>query len=141
MIEQERIPRRFGAHASVIQFLAWFIYGSVPDGGITSKAVMLASLLFWTCAASLLWWHDGRASRVDLFFLRWGLLAFVLIGTPQLRPVVQSWAWLELVLIPPTAVLIVMPLLYLVVRGFGLSSFFDELGPGSPCDDKPPPEV
>src|SRR5437879_306103 len=86
MIQQDGRPWRFGIHASVIQLLALFLAGLSLDGGITEGACTLASLQFWTCSASLLWWHDGRASRTDLFFLRWGLLAFVLVGTPLLRP-------------------------------------------------------
>jgi hypothetical protein len=81
------------------------------DGGITQGAFTLASLLIWSCSASLWWWHEGHASRVDLFFLRWGLLAFVLIGTPLLRPVVERWAWLLPLLSPGLAVLIVVPLM------------------------------
>src|SRR5437773_11575302 len=82
MIQQERIPWRFGIHASVIQLLALFIAGTSVDGGTTLNASALASLGFWSCAVSLLWWHRGRASRTERLFLRWGLLAFVLIGTP-----------------------------------------------------------
>jgi len=74
---------------------------------------------------------------MDLFFFRWGLLAFVLIGTPLLRPVVEWWAWLPLVLLPSIALLLAASLLYLVTRVFGLRSPFDELGPGSPFEGGP----
>src|SRR5262249_4670640 len=131
MIQQDRMPWRFGTHASVIQLLALFITSTSLDGGITQGAGTLASLLFWICSASLLWWHEGRASRVELFFLRWGLLAFVLIGTPLLRPVVERWAWLLPLLYPGLALLIVVPLMYLVTRVFGLRSPFDDAPPAS----------
>ena len=130
MIQQDRMPWRFGTHASVIQLLALFMSAS-PDAGINQGACTLASLLFWTCSASLLWWHGGRVSRMDLFFLRWGLLAFVLIGTPLLRPVVERWAWLLPLLSPGLALLLVAPLMYLVTRVFGLRSPFDGTPPAS----------
>jgi hypothetical protein len=115
MTEQQRRPRRFGVHASIIQLVAFFTIGSSPDGGTTQMATTLASLLFWTCSALLLAWHRGRISGLELFFFRWGLLLFVLIGTPLLRPIVQEKEWLAVVLDPGTAVLLVMPFLYLVV--------------------------
>ena len=133
MIQQERMPWRFGTHASVIQLLAWLTIGAALDGGITEGAFALASLLFWAFSATLLWWHEGRVARVELVFLRWGLLAFVLIGTPLLWPIVERWAWLPLVLIPCMAVLLVASLMYLISRIFGLRSPFD----GTP----PPPEA
>src|SRR5437867_3331810 len=114
MIQQEQIPGRFGPHASLIQLLALFMTCTIIDGGITQGACTLASLLFWTCSVSLLWWHDGLVSRMELFFLRWGLLAFVLIGTPLLWPVVERWAWLLPLLYPGLALLLVAPLLYVV---------------------------
>jgi hypothetical protein len=138
---QEQIPRRFGAHASVIQLLALFITGTSLDGGATLNSCALASLLFWTCAISLLSWDGGRTSHVKLFFLRWGLLAFVLIGTPLFRPVVQEWEWLAVVLLPAEAILLVGSLLYLTTRIFGLRSPFDELGLDSTLNDKRPPQV
>src|SRR5262249_52735396 len=101
------------------------------DGGITEGACALASLLFWTCAASLLWWHEGRASRVDLIFLRWGLLAFVLIGTPLLRPVVEQWESLLPLCYPGLALLMVGLLMYLVARVFGSRSPADGTPPAS----------
>src|SRR5262249_39853753 len=125
MIEQDRMPWRFGTHASVIQLLALFIRGTTLDGGITQGACTLASLLFWTCSASLFWLHEGRPSRFDLFFLRWGLLVFVLIGTPLLRPVVEQWESLLPLLSPGLAALIVVPLMYLFTQTFGLRSPFD----------------
>jgi hypothetical protein len=109
------------------------------DGGTTLNACALASLLYWACSVSLLCWRRDRASRLDLLFFRWGLVAFVLIGTPLLRPVVEEWAWLPVVLSPGIALLLVASLMYVVVRVFGLSSPFDELGLGSPFDGKPPP--
>ena len=139
MIQQERKPGRFGTHASVIQLLALLIANTGLDGGTTLYACALASLLFWTCALPLLRWHRGRASRAGLLFLRWGLLPFVLIGTPLLWPVVSQWEWHVVVLAPGIAVLFVMSLMYLVVRVFGLASPFDELGLDLPVDGKPPP--
>jgi hypothetical protein len=133
MIQQDRMPRRFGTHASAIQLLASFIASSTLDGGITDGACTLASLLFWASSASLLWWHEGRTSRLELFFLRWGLLAFVLIGTPLLRAVVERWGWLLPLLYPGLAALIVVPLMYLFTRVFGLHSPFD----GTPPPDRP----
>src|SRR3954468_4260199 len=106
MSQQDRMPCRFGAHASAIQLLTWLIAGTALDGGITEGGWTLASLLFWTCAASLLWWRQGCPSRVDLVFLRWGLLAFVLIGTPLLRPLVGRWEWLLPLLYPGLAALL-----------------------------------
>ena len=138
--QQQHVPRRFGAHASVIQLLASFIIGSALDGGSTQNAGTLASLLFWTCAASLLAWRRDRASGIDLFFLRWGLMAFVLIGTPLFRPVVQEWEWLAVVLLPGAAILLVGSLLYLTTRIFGLRSPFDEFGLDSTLNDKPSPQ-
>jgi hypothetical protein len=129
MLPQEPMPRRFGAHASAIQLLALFIAGVSLDGGTTLNACALASLLFWTCSVSLLLWHDGRASRLYLVVFRWGLLAFVLIGTPLLRPVVEQSAWLPLVLNPGIALLLVMSLMYVVTRVFGLDSPFDGTPP------------
>ena len=139
VIEEERMPRRFGAHTSVIYLLAWLILGSAMDGGITQNAVTLASLLFWTCAAALLTRCRGRASGIGLLFLRWGLLAFVLFGTPVLRPVVRWWwEWLNLALLLCESIMFVMSLFYLVVRVFGGQSPFDKVGLESPCDDQPP---
>src|SRR5262245_62548060 len=139
MIQQQRMPWRFGTHASLIQLLALFIAGSSPDGGTTLDACALASLLFWTCSASILFWHRCRGSRMALLSLRWGLLAFVLIGTPLLRPVVEQSAWLALLTSPVIALLLTASLLYVVVRVFRLRSPFDELGLGSPVDGKAPP--
>lgn len=129
MMQQERIPWRFGAHASVIQLLALFAGLISLDGGATEEACTLASLLFWACSVSLLLWHRGRASPLDLLFFRWGLLAFVLVGTPLLRPVVQHWSWPPLVLYPSMALLLVASLMYLVTRVFGLRSPFDDMPP------------
>jgi hypothetical protein len=131
MIQQDRMSCRFGTHASVIQLLSWVIVGTSLDGGITEGAWTLASLLFWASAAAALWRCEGRPSRIDLFFLRWGLLAVVLIGTPLLRPVVARWEALLPLLYPGLAVLLVMPLMYLVTRLFGLSSPFDDPPPAS----------
>lgn len=130
MIQQKPIARRFGTQASLIQLLTLFIGGSSLDAGITQNACIVACLLFWTCAIILLWWHEDRISLVDLFFLRWGLLPFSLIGTPLLRPIVAEWEWwlewwLRPVLSLGLAVLLVMPLMYLVTRIFGLNSPFD----------------
>src|SRR5262245_17885770 len=141
MTQHERMPWRFGTHASVIQLVALFVTSTSVDGDTTLNACALASLLFWSCSVSLLFWHRGRASRIDLLFLRWGLLAFVLIGTPLFRPVVELWAWLPLVLTPTVAVLLVVSLMYVVVRVFRLSSPFDELGLESPFERKRPPEA
>jgi len=82
MIEQQQKLRRFGVHASAIQLLALCVAGSFMDAGTTQNAGTLASLLFWACSALLLAWRRDRASDIDLLFLRWGLLPFVLIGTP-----------------------------------------------------------
>jgi hypothetical protein len=123
------MPWRFGTHASVIQLLALFMASTLLDRGITQGACTLASLLFWTCSTLLLWWHDGRASRLEVFFLRWGLLAFLLLGTPLLLPVVERWEWLLPLLSPGLALLLVAPLMYLVSRVFG---------PRSPLDGTPP---
>jgi hypothetical protein len=140
MTQQEQMPWRFGTHASVIQLLALLITGGTfADADKTLNACTLASLLFWTCSISILLWHRPRPSRMDLLFFHWGLLAFVLIGTPLLRPVVGWWAWLPLVLNPSIALLLVMSLLHLVVRVFGLGSPFDGIGLGSPFDGTPPP--
>jgi len=123
------MPWRFGTHASVIQLVALFITGLSVDGETTLSACALASLLFWTSAVSLLLWHRGRASRMDLFFLRWGLLAFVLIGTPLVRPVVERSEWLLPLLYPGLALLLVASLMYLFTRVFGLRSPFDDMPP------------
>src|SRR5262245_35897421 len=131
MIEQSRLPLRFGIHASINQLTTWLLTGTVLDGGVTQGAFTLASLLFWICAVSLLWWHESHASRFDQFFLRWGLLAFVLFGTVLLRPVIEWWTWLFVVLYPVLAALIVLPALYLVIRAFGLRSPFDDAQPPS----------
>jgi hypothetical protein len=133
MIQQEGTPRRFGTHASVIQLLAWLTIGTILDGGFAQGAFTLASLLLWTCAVSLLWWREGRPSRADLFFLRWSLLAFVFVWTPLLRPVVKRWEWLLPLLYPGLAALIVVPLVYLFTRIFGLRSPFD--GPPPTSED------
>jgi hypothetical protein len=125
----------------VIQLLAWLIIGSALDGGATQSAFTLASLLFWACASTLLAWRRDRASGIDLLFLRWGLLSFVLIGTPLLRPVVQTWDWLAMVLLPGAAILLVGCVFYLIARIFGLPSPFDELGLDSTVDDKRSPQV
>jgi len=120
-------PQRFGTHASAIQLLALLIAGSVMDGGRTLSACTLASLLFWTCTVSLVAWR-GCGSGIDLLFLRWGLIAFAMIGTPVLRPVVEEWNWLDPVLLPGTAVLLVVPLLCLITRAVGFHSPVDNVG-------------
>lgn len=131
MIQQDRMPGRFGIHASVIQLLAWLITGIVLDRGITQGAFALASLLFWICSAALLWWRDGYSARADRFFLRWGLLAFVLVGTPAFRLVLERWEWLLAFLYPVLAALIVLPLMYLMTRIIGIRSPFDGPPPTS----------
>lgn len=125
MVQQVRIPLRYGIHASIIQLVAWLLTSAMLDGGRTQGAFALASLFFWICAASLLWWRQNQTSRFDQFFLRWGLLAFVLVGTPLFRPIVEWRSWLFVVINPLLAILIVMPVLYLVVRAFGFRSPFD----------------
>jgi hypothetical protein len=133
MIQQEPVPQRFGPHASLIQLLALFLANTGMDCGKMEEACTLASLLFWTCAGSLLWWRDDRVSPRELLFLRWGLLPFVLIGTPLFMPVVAWWKWSSVVLLPGMALLLVAPLMYLVTWVFEL---------GSPSAGKPrPPEV
>jgi hypothetical protein len=129
MVQQDRMPLRYGTHASVIQQLALFVTGSSMDGGTRLNACALASLLFWTCSISLLLWHRGCASRKDLFFFRWGLLVFLSIGTPWFVPVVERYGWLPLVLNPSIALLFVATLVYLVTRVFGLRSPFDDMPP------------
>ena len=131
MVQQARMPRRFGIHASVIQLMAWLITATVLDRGITQGAFAVASLLFWICAALLLWWHQGYPSRVDQVFLRWGLLAFLLIGIPAIRPILELWEWVGAMFYPVLAALLVVPLIYLICRAIGLRTPFDDAPPTS----------
>jgi hypothetical protein len=131
MTQNDRTPRRFGIHASVIQLLALLSTGAIIDRHITEGALTLASLLFWACSASLLWWRDGRPSVVDLFFLRWGLLPFALIGTPLLRPIAEQFEPLLFLLYPGEAALVVVPLMYMFARIFLLRAPVDGTPPAS----------
>ena len=124
MIQSGKVTGRFGIHASVIQLLGWALTSAL-DAGITQGAFALASLLFWVCAASLLRWRRGLLSRVEQLLLRWSLIPFIVIGTPLLRPMFGRWEWLQALLYPVLAALIVLPLMYLVARLFGWQSPFE----------------
>jgi hypothetical protein len=125
------MPWHFGIHASAIQLLALILADTALDGGIDGRACTLASLLFWTCSTLLLRMRGCCPWYGGLLFLRWGLLAFVLIGTPVLRPVVQQWEWLHPLLDMGESVLFVVPLMYLVTRILGLPSPFNGTPPAS----------
>jgi hypothetical protein len=90
MIDQAQMVRRAATQALVIQFSALFLASTVMDAGTTADACLLAGLLFWACWVSLMLCHRGKPSRLDLLFLRWGMLAFVFLGTPVLMPIVAS---------------------------------------------------
>jgi hypothetical protein len=84
---------RFGTHASLIQLIALLMAQPWTPDHARSVYPRVPPLLDLLRIAVV--WQEGRASRTDLFFLRWGLLAFVLVGTPLVRPVVeQRWMWL-----------------------------------------------
>jgi hypothetical protein len=53
------------------------------DGGRSQNACVLASIPFWACALFVLARYD-RLPRLGLHFIRWGLIAFLLIGSPIL---------------------------------------------------------
>jgi hypothetical protein len=78
--------------ALIIQVIALFTAGLRLDGGRTSNACALASLLFWACAGLLLLWQRGRPTWLPLFFIRWGLVPFAFLGTPALVPLMDSMA-------------------------------------------------
>ena len=117
------------AQALLIPAVALLAAGLILDGGNTLNAVAVSCVLFWVTFFFLSLSHRFHLTRFRLLFLRWGLLAFVLIGTPLLRPVMERWTlllpWLDAVLAPCLAVLLVVPLMYLVTRVFGLRSPFD----------------
>ena len=120
------------AQALLIQAVALFLAaGLTLDGGNTLNAVAVSCALFWVTFLLLSLSHRFHLTRFRRLFLRWGLLAFVLVGTPLLRPVVERWASLLPLLYPGLAVLIVVPLMYLVTRAFGLRSPFDDTPPAS----------
>jgi hypothetical protein len=54
------------------------------DGGKSQNACFLASAPFWACALFILARYDDRLPRLGLLFIRWGLIAFILIGAPVL---------------------------------------------------------
>ena len=84
MPQETQIPWRASRPALVIQGLALFVTCTAPDAGRSMNACVLASLPFWACSVFLLSWHGDRVPRPGLLFVRWGLLAFVLLGTPVL---------------------------------------------------------
>jgi hypothetical protein len=122
------------AQALLIQAVALLLPLSlILDGERTLNAVAVSCVLFWFTFFFLSLSHRFHLTRFDLLFLRWGLLAFVLIGTPLLRPAVERWMsllpCLEAAMALCLAVLLVVPLMYLVTRVFGLRSPFDGTPP------------
>lgn len=86
-----RIPWRAFVPAILTQIFAMVVVlGTVTDGGESHTAGFLASLPFWACAIPLLVWRRGCASRLELFFVHWGLVAFLALGTPVLLPIVKT---------------------------------------------------
>jgi hypothetical protein len=83
MDQETPIPWRACVPALLIQVLA-FCITTGPDGGISHEACLLASLPYWIGAVSILVWRRGRLSRLERQFVRWGLLPFVVVGTPIL---------------------------------------------------------
>src|ERR1035438_4599624 len=65
----------------LIQILA--ICAMPMDGGRCQNACLLASAPFWACSLYLLARYDPLP-RLGLHFIRWGLIAFILIGSPIL---------------------------------------------------------
>lgn len=53
------------------------------DGGRDQGACLLASAPFWLCALFILARYDPLP-RAGLLFIRWGLFAFLLLGSPIL---------------------------------------------------------
>ena len=51
------------------------------DGGRFQNACLLASAPFWACALYILARYDSLL-RLGLHFIRWGLVAFLLVGGP-----------------------------------------------------------
>jgi hypothetical protein len=130
----DRRPWRFGTHASVIQLLTLLCMPcTVACADIYGAAFTLACFLFWTWAALLLWWHEHPAWRLERFFLRWGLLAFALIGTPLLEPVAALGAdgWRQGLVCLGLPLLFVAPLMYLVTCIIELRAPSDGMPPAS----------
>jgi hypothetical protein len=80
-----------GAQALLIQAVACIlVMGTVPDGGYMLNGLVVSCFLFWVTFLLLFWAHRCLVTRFDLFFLRWGSVPFVLVGTPLLAPLVAS---------------------------------------------------
>ena len=86
------------AQALLIQLVAFILANTILDGGRILNAVLVSCLLFWGTAGVLFLYRRGSFSALDRVFLRWGSLPFLLIGTPLLMPVVESF--LRLILRP-----------------------------------------
>jgi hypothetical protein len=73
--------------AFVIQGVAILFFATVMDGGITLQASLIASAPFWLCVPFLAW-RDSTPSLFARMFVRWGLIVFIVAGTPALRPLI-----------------------------------------------------
>ena len=76
--------------ALLIQAVAFFLANMIMDGHRMLNGVVVSCLLFWVAFFLLFLRHHCHVTRFDLFFLRWGSLPFVLVGTPILAPLVES---------------------------------------------------
>jgi hypothetical protein len=78
------------AQAMLTQAVACFLACELRDGGRVFDGLVASCVLFWVTFFLLLLFQRGHLTRLNRFFLRWGSLPFVFIGTPILTPLVES---------------------------------------------------
>jgi hypothetical protein len=80
------------AHVQAVltQAAAFILASTIVDGGRTQNGVLAGCLMFWITFFFLFFWHRCHVTRFDLFFLRWGSVPFLLVGTLMFWPLVES---------------------------------------------------
>lgn len=71
--------------AIVIQGIAVLCCSGYRDGGGILHASLIAAALFWLCVIAVVIVGPTEPSRIQTEFVRWGLIPFVLLGTPVVR--------------------------------------------------------
>ncbi len=77
-------------NAVLIQALVILFCSGFRDGGIIFLASMVASVPFWLTSVAIVAWRGQTSTRLEVFFLRWGLVFFVVFGTLFLKPLIAQ---------------------------------------------------
>jgi hypothetical protein len=83
-----------GEGAYVQAFLTWVIAfvllpGTILDVESMGYGLLASCWLFFITSSLLFWWRRWDETRLNLLFLRWGSLLFVLVGATVLALLVK----------------------------------------------------